>query len=50
MKVIELVTLENYEMYQKLVGVSEKYISAVNKARQSTRDIEFRNVLDDLYR
>jgi hypothetical protein len=34
MKVIELVTLENYELYQKLVGVSNTYISTINKARE----------------
>ena len=50
MRILELVAQENYQMYQKLVQVSEKYIEALNKARKETRDHEFRVLLDDLTR
>jgi len=48
MRIIELVAQENYQMYQKLVGVSEKYLSTLNSARGETKDSEFRQVLDEL--
>ena len=50
MQIIDIVAQENYMMYQKLVGASERYLDALNKARSETRDSEFRATLDDLHR